>query len=98
MEMYLLVTTKNISDVYLYFRAWQFFKPALLNTRFISVNILPIYFRKPANILRKNPLPKSRLQEKCGRKCVICEKGFRGELKTRCGRFIKNGNFLNQRC
>jgi hypothetical protein len=53
------------------------------------ITILPISWstRKPAKILRKNPLPKSRLKEKSGRKCVICEKGFRGELKTRSGHF-----------
>jgi hypothetical protein len=39
--------------------------------------------QKTAKVLKKNPLPESRLQGKCGRKCVICEKSFRGELKTR---------------
>jgi hypothetical protein len=60
---------------------------------------LPISWstRKRAKILRKNPLPKSRLQEKCGRKCVICEKGFRGELKTRSGRVIKINKKINCR-
>ena len=53
--------------------------------------------RKPAKILRKNPLPKSRLQEKCRRKCVICEKGFRGDLKTRSGRVIKVNKKINCR-
>ena len=42
-------------------------------------------------------LPESRLQGKCGRKCVICEKSFRGELKTRSGRVIKINKKINCR-
>ena len=32
---------------------------------------------------KKNPLPKSRLQGKCGRKCVICEKSFKGRIENK---------------
>jgi hypothetical protein len=46
--------------------------------------------QKTAKILKKNPLPESRLQGKYGRKCVICEKCFRGELKTRSGRLLRS--------
>jgi hypothetical protein len=53
--------------------------------------------QKTAKVLKKNPLPESRLQGKCGRKCVICEKSFRGELKTRSGRVIKINKKINCR-
>ena len=53
--------------------------------------------QKTAKVLKKNPLPESRLQGKCGRKSVICEKRFRGELKTRSGRFIKINKKINCR-
>jgi hypothetical protein len=53
--------------------------------------------QKTAKVLKKNPLPKSRLQGKCGQKCVICEKSFRGELKTRSGRVIKINKKINCR-
>ena len=53
--------------------------------------------QKTAKVLKKNPLPESRLQGKCERKCVICEKSFRGELKTRSGRVIKINKKINCR-
>jgi hypothetical protein len=49
--------------------------------------------QKTAKVLKKNPLPESRLQGKC----VICEKSFRGELKTRSGRVIKINKKINFR-
>ena len=53
--------------------------------------------QKTAKVLKKNPLPKLRLQGKCGRKCVICKKSFRGELKTSSGRVIKINKKINCR-
>ena len=53
--------------------------------------------QKTATVLKKNPQQESRLQGKCGRKCVICEKSFRGELKTRSGRVIKINKKINCR-